>query len=88
MSVQGRDYIFFEITEPEQLAFTYKVRNWYYDKSYKVNQDVRFVFIGNVCNDIVNVNKELVMWNPLVMFAKILVYWFTMILFMKDPLAI
>ena len=86
--MQGRDYIFFEITEPEQLAFTYKVRNWYYDKSYKVNQDVRFVFIGNVCNDIVNVNKELVMWNQLVMFAKILVYWFTMILFMKDPLAI
>ena len=58
MSVQGRDYIFFEITEPEQLAFTYKVRNWYDDESYKVNHDVRFViFIGNVCNDIVNVIK-------------------------------
>ena len=28
ISVQGRDYIFFEITEPEELAFTYKVRNW------------------------------------------------------------
>ena len=26
--VQGRDYIFFEITDPEQLAFTYKVRRW------------------------------------------------------------
>ena len=22
---QGRDYIFFEITEPEELAYTYKV---------------------------------------------------------------
>ena len=22
----GRDYIFFEITEPEELAYTYKVR--------------------------------------------------------------